>query len=205
MLFRNKKTEKKKSSAKSKILLGVSLILFCVGIYLLILILTPYIPVLYPQQQISAQTLGEPQGDRIIIPKAGINVEFKTGGEEVLNDYAWHRFPERGDPVKGGNFIISAHRFEIGFTPGEVRRRSPFYHIEKVAVGDQIVIDFQGKRYAYEVTEKTRVEPNQTEIENQSDEAKLTVYTCTLGGENDGREVIIAKPLGEVVENQQEQ
>jgi hypothetical protein len=26
----------------------------------------------------------------------------------------------------------------------------------------------------------------------------MTIYTCTLKGESDGREVFIAKPLGEV-------
>ncbi len=164
----------------------------------MLLVMTPNIAPLYPVEQIDINSLGEPQGDRIVIPKVGINVEFRTGGEEVLNDYAWHRFPERGDPLKGGNFIISAHRFEIGLTPGETRKKSPFYHMEKVAVGDQVIIDYKGKRYGYEVTEKKQVKPNQVEIEEPSDEAKLTIYTCTLGGENDGREVFIAKPLGEV-------
>lgn len=172
--------------------------MFCGGLYLLLLVLTPNIQPFYPVEAIDVNALGKPQGDRIIIPKVGINVEFRSGGAEVLNDYAWHRFPERGDPVEGGNFIISAHRFEIGLTPGETRRKSPFYHIEKVDVGDQVIIDYKGKRYGYEIIEKTKVKPNQVEIEAPSEEAKLTIYTCTLGGENDGREVFIAKPLGEV-------
>lgn len=189
-----------KGGWKSNILLAISLILLAGGLYLLLLVMTPNIAPLYPIEQIDAKSLGEPEGDRIIIPKVGINVEFRAGGEEVLDDYAWHRFPERGDPEKGGNFIISAHRFELGFTPGETRRRSPFYHIEKVEVGDQVIIDFNGTRYGYEIIEKTEVKPTQVEIEAPSEEAKLTIYTCTLGGEADGREVLIAKLLGEVTE-----
>lgn len=192
------KTDRRKTPLKSKLMLIFSLALFACGAYLLVLLLTPYVPVFYPQQ-VQSKNLGEPKGDRIIIPKVGINVEYKTGGEEVLDDYAWHRFPERGDPVNGGNFIISAHRFEIGLTPSEVRRRSPFYHIEKLAVGDQVLIDHKGVRYGYEVVEKKQVQPTQVEIEAPSDEPKLTIYTCTLGGASDGREVFIAKPLGRLV------
>lgn len=163
--------------------------------------MTPNIQVLYPAQPINAKTLKEPEGDRVIIPKIGVNVPINTGGAEALNDGAWHRFPERGDPVKGGNFILSAHRFEIGLTPGETARKSPFYHIEKMNVGDQVIVDFHKKRYAYEITQMKEVKPNQVEIEAPSDEAKMTLYTCTLKGETDGREVVIAKPLGEVDKN----
>jgi sortase A len=112
----------------------------------------------------------------------------------VLDNGAWHRHPERGDPEKGGNFILAAHRFELGPTPSETQRKSPLYHIDKVEVDDDIQIDFNGKRYDYRVAERLAVKPTQTEIEAPSDVAKLTLYTCTLGGETDGREVLIATP-----------
>lgn len=184
----------------SMVLLVLSLIMLAGGLYLLLLVMTPNIPPLYPVEPIDVKKLEEPKGDRVVIPKIGVDVGIKTGGAEALDDGAWHRFPERGDPEKGGNFILSAHRFEIGFTPSETRRKSPFYHVEKLSVGDQIVVDYNGKRYGYEVTEKYQVKPDRVEIEAPSDEAKLTLYTCTLKGESDGREVIIAKPLGEVVD-----
>lgn len=198
MKLNNIHKKRTKGGWKSNLLLAISLILLAGGLYLLLLVMTPNIAPLYPIEKIDAKSLGEPEGDRIIIPKVGINVEFRSGGEEVLNNYAWHRFPERGNPETGGNFIISAHRFELGLTPGETRKKSPFYHIEKVEVGDQVIIDFNGKRYGYEISEKKEVKPTQVEIEAPSEEAKLTIYTCTLGGEADGREVFIAKPLGEV-------
>lgn len=52
-----------------------------------------------------------------------------------------------------------------------------------------------GRRYQYEITKKYEVKPTQIEIEASSNEAKLTLYTCTLQGENDGREVFEAKLL----------
>ena len=70
--------------------------------------------------------------------------------------------------------------------------------IDKLSVGDQIIVEFNGKRYGYQISEHKEVKPTQTEIEAVSEESKLTLYTCTLKGESDGREVFIAKPLGEV-------
>lgn len=179
--------------------MALGLVMFAAGLYLLVLVLTPNIPVLSATKRIDVKSLPEPREDRIYIPKIGVNITYKAGDESVLDDGAWHRFPERGDPAKGGNFIISAHRFEVGLTPGQTQRKSPFYHVGKLEVNDQILIDFNGKRYGYQITEKSTVKPTQTEIEAESDEAKLTLYTCTLRGESDGREVLVAKPLGEVV------
>lgn len=181
-----------------RILLMISVSGMLGGLYLLLLVLTPNIPVLYPTHKIEVKSLPKPKGDRVYIPKIGVDVAINTGGAEALNDGAWHRFPERGDPMQGGNFILSAHRFAIGLTPGETRRLSPFYHVDQLRVGDQILVDFQGKRYGYEITSHNEVKPDQVEIEAPSDTPKLTMYTCTLKGETDGREVYIAKPLGEV-------
>lgn len=202
MRFRHKKSGLKRSKTRrliSALLLVAALGGLAGGLYLLLLVSTPYIPQLYPVQPIKAESLPQPQGDMIYIPKIGVSVPLAAGSESALDIGAWHRFPDRGDPVIGGNFIVSAHRFEIGFTPGQTRQKSPFYHIDKLAVGDQIVVDYKGKRYGYEITAHNAVKPTQTEIEAPSDEPKLTLYTCTLGGESDGREVFIAKPLGEVV------
>lgn len=206
MRFKHKKgvAQKKKSRVWSNILLVLSVAGLVGGIYLLVLVLTPSIPVLFPVEPINLKSLGQPAGDRIYIPKIGVNTELASGGPDALEKGAWHRFPERGDPLKGGNFIVSAHRFSLGATPGQTRQKSPFYHVDKLEAGDQIIIDFQGKRYGYEIIEEKKVTPTQTEIEapvEEGGEPKLTLYTCTLKGESDGREVFIAKLLGEVDEN----
>lgn len=201
MQFRHKRGATRKRGRRrifSGLLLLLSVAGLLGGMYLLVLVMTPNIPVLYPIEPIDVKKLDEPKEDRVYIPKIGVNVALITGGPEALDKGAWHRFPERGDPVQGGNFIVSAHRFSLGATPGQTRQKSPFYHIEKLAVGDQIIVDFEGKRYGYEIIEYSKVKPTQIEIEAASDRPKLTLYTCTLKGESDGREVYIAKPLGEV-------
>lgn len=198
MYFLHKHGVKKGQTIGSKILLCLSVFGLGGGLYLLLLVLTPNIPMLYPVHEIDARSLPKPAEDKVYIPKIGVSVHFKTGGPEVLNDGVWQRFPERGDPTKGGNFILSAHRFEVGFTPAETRRKSPFYHVGKLEVGDHILVDFQGKRYGYEIYEMKKVKPNQVEIEEATEEPRLTLYTCTLQGQADGRDVVFARPLGEV-------
>ncbi len=106
---------------------------------------------------------------------------------------AWWRKPENGNPKDGGNFVLSAHRFIMGMTPQQTLRKSPFYNIDKLAVGDEIIIDYEGVRYAYTIREKLSVKPEATEIEQRTDRPQLTLYSCTLGGANDGRDVLIAK------------
>mgnify|MGYP001689892069 FL=1 len=106
---------------------------------------------------------------------------------------AWWRKPENGNPKDGGNFVLSAHRFIMGLTPQQTLRKSPFYNIDKLTVGDEIVIDYNGARYIYAISEKRSVKPEAIEIEQRTDQPQLTLYSCTLGGANDGRDVFIAK------------
>ncbi len=179
-------------------LLALAVIVIAGGVYLLVLVLTPHLPVFYPTKPIEVKHMDSPKEDRVYIPKVGIDIALLAGGADVLDKGAWHRLPDRGDPVRGGNFIISAHRFSIGTTPAQTRQKSPFYHIDKLAVGDKIIVDYQAKRYSYEIIEIKNVKPNQIEIEAASNTPKLTLYTCTLKGETDGRQVFIAKPLGNI-------
>lgn len=128
----------------------------------------------------------------VFIPRINVAIEYKTGDASVLNTAAWHRYPERGNPKEGGNFILSAHRFELAPTPQETHRKSPFFGINMLEKGDQIYIDYDQKRYEYIVERRYSVTPDQTSIEASSDTPKMTLYSCTLGGAYDGREVIEA-------------
>lgn len=137
--------------------------------------------------------------DRLYIPQINVDVAIVTGSSEaVLEKGAWHRKPENGDPIKGGNFILSAHRFVMAYTPQHVAEQSPFYNIDKLNEGDKFFVDYKGKRYAYEIKRIYGVKPNAVEIEEPSDKPILTLYSCTLGGSADGRDVIEAVKLGEV-------
>lgn len=130
-----------------------------------------------------------PKDNRIVIPKIGADAPIYEGAtESVLAKGPWLR-PNTNSPDKGGNTVIAGHRFS--YNPGVYQ---PFYHLDKLGIGDKIVIAWQGKAYTYSVTEKTTVNATQTSIERPTDQTKLTLYTCTPLWNPVNRLVVIATP-----------
>lgn len=182
--------------------LGIALpiVMLLAGLYLLSLVFAPKLVPYFKSGSVQKAIDSSPpqQGnDRLYIQELGVNAPIKSGDASVMNNGGvWHRFPELGDPVKGGNFILSAHRWHTGKTPAETIAQSPFYNMDRVAVGDNLFVDFEGKRYKYEVYELKQIKPDQTEIEAplaEGEEPHMTLYTCTLKGAADGRVVIFAR------------
>jgi sortase A len=133
--------------------------------------------------------------DRLIIPKISVNSIIYEGNSSVLDKGTWHRYPDRGNPQNGGNFILAAHRYIFSIIPQRVSEKSILYNIDKLNEGDKIYVDWKGKRYEYIVDKKYQVKPNDTQIEQKSNDSKLTLYSCTKEGQSDGREVIEARPI----------
>lgn len=139
--------------------------------------------------------------NRIYVPKVNIDVTVvDVNGNETLalEKGAIHRAAGNGNPKDGGNYVVAGHRFQLGWNPSLTRKKSPFYHIDRLNVGDQIYVDYEGTRYAYEISEKRKVPQNAVEIENRTDEPQLTMYSCDLRGPEAGREVVIATPVGTI-------
>lgn len=188
---------------RTVVLMTAPMLLMIGGLYFIVLVLAPMLqPIKDPLVAEGQDTIAYSaiNGDEVaysdsqlIIPKIGVNVSFLTGSSKVMEKGAWHRFPERGDPENGGNFIVSAHRFNLGWTPQQTRAKSPFYNIDKLNEGDTIIVDYKNKRYVYEVARRYSVKPDAIAIEDNSMDAKLTLYSCTKKGAQDGREVIEAK------------
>lgn len=191
--------QKRKWTIRTPILLVSGIALFAAGAYLTSLLTAPLVAPYLPMQAIDVAELSErpPEQNRIVIPKIGVDIEYGQG-ESALDQGAQWRFPDRGSPTGGGNFILAAHRFELAPTPMETIRKSPFYHVDKLELDDEIIIDYEGTRYGYKISRIYDVKPTQVEIEATSQTPKLTMYTCTLGGASDGRVVIEALPVGEV-------
>jgi len=184
---------------KNYILPIIAVIMIASGIYLLVLISTPLImsQTINPKDNSTSQLISKTKDkiteNRLYIPKIDINLPYVSGGAETMEHGAWWRKPENGNPKDGGNFVLSAHRFIMGLTPRQTLRKSPFYNIDKLTVGDEMVVDYNGARYIYVISEKRSVKPEAIEIEQRTDQPQLTLYSCTLGGANDGRDVLIAK------------
>lgn len=183
-------------------LLAVSILLPLVGVYIFVLLLSPgVLPITQSISSNGTKSIQEnaeaienmPISDnQLHIPKIGVSVPFLTGDANVMQTGAWHRYPERGNPATGGNFVLSAHRFNLGLTPQQTIARSPFYNIHKLDAGDLAFVDYEGKRYEYEITKRYMVKATETTIEAASSVAKLTLYSCTIKGAKDGREVLEA-------------
>lgn len=172
------------------------------GLYLLALVCSPAIAPLITAKAVTIESLPAPSptDNRVIIPKIDMNVSYATGASSLIHGAEW-RHPNRGDPVKGGNFIITAHRFSIQPTLQETVKQSPFYHIDALTVGDKIIVDYLGTRYAYQINKVLLTRLSQEAIEAQSTTPELTLYTCNRNGLPDGHVILTATPLGEVALN----
>ena len=176
----------------------IFIILIAFGGYILLIVFSPSLPVLSGRQaEETKQKLTKAAGsfgDRLYIPQINVDVEILSGNDSsALEKGAWHRKPENGDPIKGGNFVLSAHRFVMSYTPQGTAIKSPFYNIGKLQVGDRLFVDYKAVRYEYEIMEKYTVKPDGVEVEAPTKDPQLTLYSCTLQGSSDGRDVLEAK------------
>ncbi|MDO8335975.1 MAG: sortase [Candidatus Saccharibacteria bacterium] len=177
----------------------VAIIFLVGGIYV------AYLSLLAPQHEIHSSSASQAQyvrehapkvssEDTLIIPKISVNALINPGGIATLDNGAiWHRQPQNGNPVDGGNFVLAGHRYQFAITPDHTIKSSVLYDLDKMKLGDKILVDWHKKRYTYKVTKIYSVKPNAVEIEQRSNEPKMTLYTCTLAGSTDGRIVIEAK------------
>lgn len=176
------------------------LLLLGTGGYILLLTNAPSLSVFLPAQPMDIAALPQPakRDNRIIIPSINVNIPYGNDGQAALDRGAWWRNPHNGNPADGGNFIIAAHRFSIQPTPQSTVEKSPFYRLDKLKNNDPILVDYNGKRYGYKVSKIFTAAPTQTEIEGRTDQPRLTLYSCQLGGPQADRYVLFAKPMGEV-------
>lgn len=200
----NHRTGATKKHTKRPVAVFISLLLFVCGAYVGINVLGAVLPsTVLGETETVTKTLTKRQPEqrenRLYIPKIGVDVSVVEGAtEDSLEGGAWHRAPENGDPIAGGNFVLAAHRFNLGFTPLQTRAKSPFYHINTLQLGDDIYVDYKGVRYAYKIASKYAVPSTQVEIEARTKDSLLTLYSCNLAGPEKGREVIQAKPVGTI-------
>lgn len=197
-----------KQKSKGKILWAViPVTALLAGGYILVNTLAPDIDVMGPPADATAKKLQAEKPvlsqNRLYIPKVNVDVAIveSTGQANELKDLdkgALHRAAANGNPAEGGNYVLAGHRFQLGWLPSQTKMKSPFYHIDLLQKGDPIYVDYDGTRYAYQVTDRKLVPPDAMEIENRTDQPQLTVYSCELTGPKAGREVVIAKPVGTI-------
>ena len=93
--------------------------------------------------------------------------------DSVIKYYLGH-FPESAEPGEEGNFAVAGHRVS-SYTDA-------FVNLYKVKPGDDIKITTREKVYTYTVNEVFVVEPEDVYVLEETDEATITLVTCTVGG-----------------------
>ncbi|MCU0679516.1 MAG: sortase [Planctomycetes bacterium] len=104
---------------------------------------------------------------------------------------AW-RLPESSTPDKGGNTVITGHRFKY-LPPNNLT----FFLFDKLAAGDIISVIWQNKEYYYRVKEIKIIPPTDLSILDPSDKPVLTLFTCHPVYSTEKRLVIVAETVEE--------
>lgn len=187
---------------KSRAWAAFSVLGIFAGFYVMVNALSPAVfDALTPADATAKKLISQrpEKGDnRAYIPKINVEVPIQSlAGDErlALEKGAIHRSVSSGNPRDGGNYVVTANRFNLSLTPQQTKAQSPFYYLNKLAAGDDIYIDYEGTRYAYEVAERTTVPAASEDIEARTDDDRLTLYTSSANG----HEVVVAKPVGRIV------
>lgn len=138
----------------------------------------------------STKSQHTPQPNSLIIPAMLLNQPTLEGPKsnwfDLLKQGIW-RWPGSSTPDKGGNTVFLAHRFSYTGPHGA------FYYLNKLVPGDKIGVIWKNKEYLYKVTSSHEVSPTQTNIENDTPDARLTLFTCTPLWNPKDRLVIVAE------------
>ena len=131
------------------------------------------------------KTEDELNGNKLVIPQMKLMADINEGsGINTLSKGAWRR-PNTSSPDKGGNTVIVGHRFVYSST-------AIFYHLDKLKINDEFIASWDGKIYKYRVRETKVVTPDKIQIESNTEEPILTLYTCTPMWTSRDRLVVIS-------------
>lgn len=123
----------------------------------------------------------------IMIPSIDLHLPIAPG---VISNNEWTLFDDKVSWLSSsktaglGNMILYAHN-----------RVHLFAGLKNLKVGDEIVVEQDGKNYSYEVSETRKVLPNDLEAV-LSPQDQLTLYTCD-GSFDQKRLIVIALPKSE--------
>lgn len=92
--------------------------------------------------------------------------------DDILNYYLGH-FEDSAMPGEKGNFSIAGHRVS--------NYSEAFVNLYKAEVDDEIIVKANNKKHIYKITEMIIVDPSRVDVLNDTEEATITLVTCTVG------------------------
>lgn len=107
----------------------------------------------------------------IEIPKIKVNAAILEGTDDSALQYAVGHYPGFGEIGQAGNYVLLGHR---NYVYGHF-----FRNIDKLEADDQIIITKGTDVYTYSVTESFVVKPEEVWVLEQTEEASITLITCT--------------------------
>lgn len=121
---------------------------------------------------------------RILIPSLAVDALVVEGiTTRALRAGAGH-YPETPLPGRPGNVALAGHRTTFG---------KPFSDLDRLMIGDQIVLVTPSGRYTYEVAQAPWVtDPADWRVVGPAAGRVLTLTTCTPRGSDDQRLVVRA-------------
>lgn len=127
----------------------------------------------------------EGQAEGIIkIPRIGINMAFVEGvSRDDLQKGPGH-YPDTPLPGTLGNAAIAGHRTTY---------LHPFYDVDKLHPGDDIVIETVAGTFTYKVTAQLVVDPTDVQVVANTPDAQLTLTSCNPKFSAEQRIVIKAR------------
>lgn len=203
--YREGVTLDKKKSRWFLILVGI--IIVAAAAYVTAVYLAPQL-VMVPFTSLSADATNNKiqhskagqYGDRLFIPQVNIDVSINKGGDKTqLNTGVWQRNIDLGDPEHGGNFVLSGRKLTLDTTPQWTRAKSPFYNLGKLKEGDEVTLDFKGKRYVYKIDKA--FDATSSNLEEKSDDYRLTLYATDQDGKAIAGPVISAVRISPAVQD----
>lgn len=121
----------------------------------------------------AAEPVTIPQGVMgvIIMDKINLSAPLVEGTDNKSIRFALGHFEDTALPGETGNFAVAGHR---SYTFGEY-----FNRLDEMTAGDTIKVMYGGNTYTYIVDESYVVEPEQTEVLAPTENAAITLITCT--------------------------
>lgn len=115
-----------------------------------------------------------PADNRLLIPDILVDEPIVTGSSlGVIEDGGVWLRPRSAEPNGAGNIVLAGHRFTYRQPLG------PLYHLDDVTLGDEIGLRWEGELRRFIVEDIRTVTSQSTGIEAQTEDTRLTIYTCT--------------------------
>ena len=132
---------------------------------------------------------------RIIIPKLGLDapVIYNVALGQILTELEGGvvHFAATAEPGQIGNAVLFGHSSNYPWAAGEYK--TVFALLDKLVVGDDIILPYTNQRYRYKVVESKVVRPSEVSVLGKTSFAQLTLITCYPVGTARNRLVIRAE------------